>query len=43
LAHLAYDVNAYEGANQNTWLDAAPTPHVREVYADLRDHTANWT
>lgn len=28
---------------ETTVLEAEPTPHVREVYADLRDRTAAWT
>ncbi|HSU01307.1 MAG TPA: xylulokinase [Nocardioides sp.] len=30
-------------APETTVLEAAPTPHVREVYADLRELTASWT
>lgn len=30
-------------APETTVLEADPTPHVREVYADLRDRTAPWT
>lgn len=28
---------------ETTVLEADPTPHVREVYADLRERTAHWT
>jgi xylulokinase len=28
---------------ETTVLEAEPTPHVREVYADLRERTARWT
>ena len=28
---------------ETTVLEADPTPHVREVYADLRERTAPWT
>jgi xylulokinase len=28
---------------ETTVLEAEPTPHVREVYADLRERTAHWT
>jgi xylulokinase len=30
-------------AAETTVLEADPTPHVREVYADLRDRTESWT
>ncbi len=30
-------------AAETTVLEAEPTPHVREVYADLRERTAPWT
>ena len=30
-------------AAETTVLEAEPTPHVREVYADLRDRTSTWT
>jgi xylulokinase len=30
-------------APATTVLEAAPTPHVREVYADLRARTETWT
>ena len=28
---------------ETTVLEADPTPHVREAYADLRERTAPWT
>jgi xylulokinase len=28
---------------ETTVLEAEPTPHVREVYADLRERTTHWT